>query len=98
MLIRNAMIDGQLTDLRLMHGRVQEMGAGLVKSLYESELDLAGDELRPCAPDTPLPRSIRRRMTAPVTPGEHIVPGTPAPLVRWREGRMIGVIDAHSAD
>lgn len=98
MLIRNAMIDGQLTDLRLMHGRVQEMGAGLVKSLYESELDLAGDELRPCAPDTPLPRSIRRRMTAPVTPGEYIVPGTPAPLVRWREGRMIGVIDAHSAD
>lgn len=98
MLIRNAVIDGHLTDLRLMHGRVQEMGVGLLKSLYESELDLAGDELRPCPPDMPLPRSVRRRMPAPAMPGEHIMPGTPAPLTRWRNGAMTGFIDEHAAD
>lgn len=98
MLIRNAVIDGHLTDLRLMHGRVQEMGVGLQKSLYESELDLAGDELRPCPPDMPLPRRVRRHMTAPVQPGEHIMPGTPAPLTRWRDGTMTGFIDEHAAD
>lgn len=96
MLIRNAVIDGRMTDLRLMHGRVQEMGMGLLKSLYESELDLAGDELRPCPPDMPLPRRFRRRMTAP--PGEHIIPGTSAPLMRWHEGTLIGFIDEHAAD
>ena len=96
MLIRNAVIDGRMTDLRLMHGRVQAMGMGLLKSLYESELDLAGDELRPCPPDMPLPRRFRRRLTVP--PGEHIVPGTPAPLMRWHEGTLIGFIDEHAAD
>ncbi|MBQ8202241.1 MAG: hypothetical protein IJZ74_10815 [Clostridia bacterium] len=98
MLIRNAMIDGRLTDLRLKHGRVQEMGSGLAKSLYESDLELAGDELRLCAPDTLLSRSVRRRMTAPPQMGGHIMPGTPAPLTRWRDGVMIGVIDEHTAD
>lgn len=98
MLIRNAMIDGRLTDLRLKHGRVQEMGLGLAKSLYESEMELAGDELRLCAPDTPLPRGIRRRLTAPPQTGGHIMPGTPVPLTRWHRGEMIGVIDEHAAD
>lgn len=97
MLIRNAMIDGHLTDLRLMHGRVQEMGVGLQKSLYESELDLAGDALRPCTPDDPLPMRMRRRM-APAAQDPHIVPGTPAPLARCRGGRMIAAIDEHAAD
>lgn len=97
MLIRNALIGGQLTDLRLMHGCVQEMGVGLAKSLYESELDLAGDELRPCTADDPLPPRMRRRLTAPGQEA-HIIPGTPAPLARCREGRMIAVIDEHAAD
>ena len=49
MLIHNASIDGYLgqVDLRIMHGAVQEIGVGLVKGLYESELDLQGDVLRP---------------------------------------------------
>lgn len=49
MLIRNAIIDGYLglVDLRIMHGAVQEIGVGLVKGLYESEMDLQGDVLRP---------------------------------------------------
>ncbi len=98
MLIRNAMIDGCMTDLRLMHGRVQEMGVGLQKSLYESELDLTGDELRPCPQDVLLPRRFRRRMSATLPAGEHIIPGTPAPLTRWRAGEMIGLIDEHAAD
>ena len=96
MLIRNAVIDGNLTDLRLMHGRVQEMGVGLAKGLYESEIDLMGDELRPCPPNFLLPRRMRRRMT--VQAGEHIIAGTPAPLTRWRAGEMIGLIDEHAAD
>ena len=96
MLIRNAMIDGRVTDLRLMHGAVREMGVGLTKGLYESEIDLMGDELRPCPPDVPLPRRFHRRTPAP--PGEHIVPGTPAPLTRWHDGAMIAWIDEHAAD
>ena len=52
MLIRNAtaLMDGQFRtgiELRLMHGRVQEIGHGLGKGLYEEELDLAGDYLLP---------------------------------------------------
>ena len=52
MLIRNAtaFMDGQFEagiDLRLMHGRVQEIGHGLMKGLYEEEIDLAGDYLLP---------------------------------------------------
>lgn len=97
MLIRNAMIDGMLTDLRLMHGRVQEIGVGLTKGLYESETDMMGDELRPCPPDVPLPRHMRRK-AAGNPAGAHIMPGTPAPLARWHEGAMIGFIDEHAAD
>lgn len=96
MLIRNAMVDGRLTDLRLMHGRVQEIGVGLMKGLYESETDLMGDELRPCPQDMPLPRRMQRRVAA--IAGKHIVPGTPAPLSRWHEGALIGWIDEHAAD
>lgn len=52
MLIQNAtaFIDGGFhggVDLRLMHGKVQEIGAGLAKGLYEKEVDLAGDFLLP---------------------------------------------------
>lgn len=52
MLIRNAhlqMASGEKvqTDLRMMHGCVQEIGANLEKGLYEAEIDLQGDELRP---------------------------------------------------
>ena len=52
MLIRNAtaFMDGRFCagiDLRLMHGKVQEIGHGLVKGLYEEELDLDGDYLLP---------------------------------------------------
>lgn len=52
MLIRNAtlQLNGRMEygmDLRLMHGAVQEIGHGLVKGLYESEMDLAGDLLLP---------------------------------------------------
>ncbi|MBQ2952540.1 MAG: hypothetical protein IJE07_03195 [Clostridia bacterium] len=98
MLIRNAMIDGRLTDLRLMHGRVQEMGVGLQKGLYESELDLAGDELRPLTADIPLPPRLRRFSRRVQPPGAHITPGTPAPLTRWRGGVLTGYIDEHAAD
>ena len=96
MLIRNAMIDGLVTDLRLMHGAVQEMGVGLQKGLYESELDLGGDELRPWPVDQPLPRRYARRQ-AQLTDA-HIRPGTPEPLTRWCDGQMIGLIDQHTAD
>ena len=98
MLIRNAVIDGRMTDLRLMHGAVREIGVGLTKGLYESELDLAGDELRPCPQDMMLPRRFRRQMSATAPAGEHVVSGTPAPLTRWRAGEMIGLIDEHAAD
>ncbi len=97
MLIRNARIAGHphLTDLRLMHGAVREMGVSLVKGLYESELDLAGDALCPWQGE-PLPKRIRR----PASPAasSHIAPGTPEPLLRWRDGQIISVITAHSAD
>ena len=52
MLIRNAtaLLGGRFcpgAELRLMHGAVQEIGCGLTKGLYESELDLEGDYLLP---------------------------------------------------
>lgn len=97
MLIRNAVIDGRMTDLRLMHGRVQEIGVGLHKGLYESETDLKGDELRPCPLDMPLPRSVRRREASALV-GAHIIPGMTTPLTRWREGALIGFVDEHAAD
>ena len=99
MLIRNAVVDGFTTDLRLMHGRVQEMGVGLAKGLYESETDLAGDELRPLTADMPLPPRFSPARRAAVQPaGAHITPGTPAPLTRWRAGTLIGYLDEHAAD
>ncbi len=52
MLIRNAKMclpDGRVcpVEVRLMHGAVREIGDQLRKGLYEAELDLAGDVLRP---------------------------------------------------
>ena len=96
MLIRNAVIDGLVTDLRLMHGAVREIGVGLQKGLYESELDLGGDELRPLTAEIPLPNRMRRAKVQMA--GAHITPGSPAPLTRWRAGKLIGYIDEHAAD
>ena len=95
MLIRNAVIDGYPgpVDLRLMHGAVQEIGAGLQKGLYESELDLTGDELAPCPPGMPLPRRFRR-----VVGETRIVPGSHEPFLRLRSGEMVGFVHQHSAD
>ena len=52
MLIRNATLQMSATecacmDVRVMNGCVWEMGAALVKGLYESETDLRGDVLMP---------------------------------------------------
>ena len=52
MLIRNATLQMSATeracmDVRVMNGCVWEMGAALVKGLYESEIDLCGDVLMP---------------------------------------------------
>ena len=96
MLIRNAVIDGYSgpVDLRLMHGAVQEIGVGLQKGLYESELDLAGDALRPCPPEMALPTRFRRRA------GEAgpIRPGSLEPFLRMRGERVVALIHQHSAD
>ena len=96
MLIRNAAIDGYpgLVDLRLMHGAVQEIGVGLQKGLSESELDLAGDELRPCPPEMALSRRFCRRT------GERgpIRPGSSEPFLRMRGGEVVALIHQHSAD
>lgn len=99
MLIRNVVLDGYPgpVDLRLMHGAVQEIGVNLQKGLYESELDVQGDRLTACTVDTPLPESIRRRIRAMQHSG-HVRAGTPSPLVRWRDGETIGVLDEHAAD
>ena len=96
MLIRNARIEGYSgpVDLRLMHGAVQEIGVGLVKGLYESELDLAGDQLRPCPPEFPLPRRYRRSRE-----GEDCIrPGSREPFTRWRDGEMVDFIHGRSAE
>ena len=96
MLIRNAVIDGYpgLVDLRLMHGAVQEIGVGLQKGLYESELDLCGDTLTPCPPEMELPRRFCRRA------GEcaAIRPGSREPLLRMQGERVVALIHQHSAD
>ena len=96
MLIRNAVIDGYPgpVDLRLMHGAVQEIGVGLQKGLYESELDLAGDALRPCPPEMLLPKRFRRG------PGENgpIRPDSREPFLRVHEEDVVGLIHQHSAD
>ena len=97
MLIRNAVIDGYSgpVDLRLMHGAVQEIGVGLQKGLYESELDIAGDMLTVCPPEMALPKRYRRACGGGDT---HIIPGTREPLLRWHDGQRAGYIDSHSAD
>ena len=96
MLIRNAVIDGYPgpVDLRLMHGAVQEIGVGLQKGLYESELDLAGDALRPCPPEMSLPKRFRRgaRENGPIRPGSR------EPFLRVHEEDVVGLIHQHSAD
>ena len=96
MLIRNARIDGYPgpVDLRLMHGAVQEIGVGLQKGLYESELNLAGDVLVPCPPNMPLPPKFRRGA------GENgpIRPGSREPFLRMRREETVGLIHQHSAD
>ena len=96
MLIRNAVIDGYPgpVDLRLMHGAVQEIGVGLQKGLYESELDLAGDALRPCPPEMALPKRFRRGA------GENVPirPGSREPFLRVHEEDVVGLIHQHSAD
>lgn len=99
MLIRNAVIDGYPgpVDLRLMHGKVQEIGVGLQKGLYESEIDVEGDEVRPLTADVPLPQRLRRR-TATYLPGTRIAAGQTGPLVRWRGETVIAVLDQHAAD
>ncbi len=97
MLIRNARLPGHtgLTDLRLMHGAVREVGAGLEKGLYESELDVSGDELRAWQGE-PLPR-VRKLPPQPAF-SPHVVPGTLSPLLRWRGGCIVSAIDEHAAD
>ena len=96
MLIRNAVIVGYPgpVDLRLMHGAVQEIGAGLKKGLYESELDLMGDELMPCPPEMPLPPKFRRG-AGEIGP---IRPGSREPFLRMQGGEVIALIHQHSAD
>ena len=96
MLIRNAVIDGYPgpVDLRLMHGAVQEIGVGLQKGLYESELDLAGDELAPCPPEMELPKRFRRGAWEVGT----IRPGSREPFLRKQGGKVMALIHQHSAD
>ncbi len=96
MLIRNAVIDGYPgpVDLRLMHGAVQEIGVGLQKGLYESELDLMGDALSPCPPEMALPKRFRRRAGE----AEPIRPGSREPFLRVRGGDVVTLIHQHSAD
>lgn len=96
MLIRNARIDGYPgpVDLRLMHGAVQEIGVGLQKGLYESEMDLMGDELCPCPPEMELPRRYRRREGA----DGPIRPGSREPFLRMHEGKNAGLVHQHAAD
>ena len=96
MLIRNAVLDGYPgpVDLRLMHGAVQEIGVGLQKGLYESELDLCGDALSPCPPEMELPKRFRRGAGScgPIRPGSR------EPFLRMRGASVVSLIHQHSAD
>ena len=96
MLIRNAVIDGYPgpVDLRLMHGVVQEIGVGLQKGLYESELDLMGDALTPCPPEMDLPR----RFCCGAGEQGFIRPGSREPFLRMRGEKVTALIHQHSAD
>ena len=99
MLIRNAtaLLGARFcpgTELRLMHGAVQEIGCGLTKGLYESELDLAGDYLLPGlvavrrgCPAEELPALARRLYREGVAA---IV--TDAPLPRVRQARRAAML------
>ena len=99
MLIRNAtaLLGARFcpgTELRLMHGAVQEIGCGLTKGLYESELDLAGDYLLPGlvavrrgCPAEELPALARRLYREGVAA---IV--TDAPLPRVRQARRSAML------
>ena len=97
MLIRNATADigGVLqpgTELRIMHGVVQEIGHGLVKGMYESELDLQGDILRPgkvvirrAVSAAELRRLYRQGVAAVITdcePAGRIGPVSPRIIIR----------------
>lgn len=95
MLIRNATLwQGTVLqpgmELRLMHGVVQEMGVGLVKGLYESEMDLQGDVLRPgraviCEQLTAAElRRLHRQGIAVV-----ITKAAPDGCIRWTSPRII---------
>ena len=96
MLIRNACIEGYSgpVDLRLMHGAVQEIGVGLQKGLYESELNLAGDALSPCPPEMELPKRFRRRAgeSGPIRPGSR------EPFLHMHGEAVVALIHQHSAD
>ena len=96
MLIRNAVIGGYPgpVDLRLMHGAVQEIGVGLQKGLYESELDLGGDILCLCPLEMHLPKRFRRGAgeSGPIRTGSR------EPFLRKRGEEIIGFIHQHSAD
>ena len=96
MLIRNAVLDGYPgpVDLRLMHGAVQEIGVGLMKGLYESEIDLGGDRLVPYLPEIERPKRFQRRAgeSGPIRPGSR------EPFLRMRGEQRLGFIHQHSAD
>ena len=68
MLIRNATLQMSATeracmDVRVMNGCVWEMGAALVKGLYESETDLRGDVLMPGRMlETPIPAADEKTL------------------------------------
>ncbi len=97
MLIRNARVEGYgLVDLRLMHGAVQEIGVGLTKGLYESELDLGGDMLTVCPPEMTLPKKYARRGRD--TASARIMPGSREPFLQMRGEEIIGFIHQHSGD
>lgn len=98
MLIRDAKLHGvhELVDVRIMHGRVQEIGVGLRKGLYESEMSLRGDLLLPSSADGQPPR--RAACPAPQPSLGMVRVGMGTPLTRWRDGRFLQWIDSHSAD
>ncbi|MGN0778550.1 MAG: hypothetical protein ACI4MJ_05335 [Aristaeellaceae bacterium] len=108
MLIRNAtaFMGGRFcpgTELRLMHGAVQEIGCGLTKGLYESELDLAGDYLLPGlvlvrrkCPAAELPALARRLYRAGAAA---IVTDQPLPSIKpMRRTALLLTADAAALD
>lgn len=97
MLIRNASVKGYgLVDLRLMHGAVQEIGVGLQKGLYESEIDLCGDMLTVCPPEMPLPKRFAGRGREGAS--ARIEPGSREPFLQKRGEEIVRLIHQHSGD